>query len=149
MLTHGPRHRAPWLIYNVGQKTMTNPLIFPLILVLAAFCSLMVRLTLHARWLRAKAEVLSLGQPYLVAHDSRVDSTMVPTVRFTAVSGDIVTLEDKKLRLGPAVPGDHIEILYSPTDPKKVVATAFLKRFRIEVVAFVVGIFLLGAVFIL
>jgi hypothetical protein len=128
---------------------MTNPLIFPLILVLAATCSLMVRLTLTARWLRATAEVLSLGQPYLVAHDSRVDSTMVPTVRFTAVSGDIVMLEDKKLHLGPAVPGDHIEILYSPTDPTKVVATAFLKRFRAEVVILAVGIFLLGAVFVL
>jgi hypothetical protein len=117
----------------------------PLAIVLATLGSVILRSVLTARWLRARAEVIALGRPDPAMHDSEVHATMVPLIRFTTAAGAVTVVEDKKFRVGPALPGDRLEILYSPGDPRQVVTASFPRRFRMELVILTAGLALLGA----
>ena len=131
----------------MDEEKMMSSYIFPLAVAVIAIGSVILRFLLTARWSRTSANVISLGRPYCTGEDVVV-ATMVPIVRFSTKEGVIVTLQDKKLRLGPALDGERFDLLYCPHDPHKVVAVSFPKRFRIEILAWGISGFMVAAIFV-
>lgn len=107
--------------------------------------SISVRLVETKTWIQAEAFVTQLGRGRRVSDDSRIDSTMVPRIRFLTQQGEEIEIEDKELRFGPVVPGQTIRVLYSPNNPTRCVPQPWRRRFRFE---FSLGLFAIGLVLV-
>jgi len=115
----------------------------PLTLIWASVIVIGIRIFSTRKWIATNAIVTALGQPYTVSIEGKVHQTMIPVIRFRPFGGDEIIVEDAKLRLGPAIPGDVLTILYAPENPHRVVAASFSRRFRVEILFILVGLLLL------
>ena len=103
--------------------------------------SVVCRLLATRRWACATATVVGQGRGYQDG-ETFVDSAMLPTIRFSLLDGSSVFVTEKNFILGPLNVGDQVEIFFDPAQPTHVVSPVFHKRFKIEILVSLFGLFL-------